>query len=208
MRASWIFVLICAALGLAAIAAYSDAVDNEFVGDDPIVFQRQLPYFEGLENIFFPPPGIPQWGSYYRPLIVVTYLVDEALAEGFWPEEEREDARRITYHASCVAYHALATILVFFFGVFLQHVTPGAFITGLTLITGLTDVVISMIKAMLFGMTAGLPVTLEGLVGPKGRVFGLDHFGYSAPYKVLDEKFGFTGENVYEQVVAYLKEYK
>ncbi len=59
-----------------------------------------------------------------------------------------------------------------------------------------------------FGMTAGLPVTLEGLVGPKGRVFGLDHFGYSAPYKVLDEKFGFTGENVYEQVVAYLKEYK
>ncbi len=59
-----------------------------------------------------------------------------------------------------------------------------------------------------FGMTAGLPVTLRGLVGPKGKVFGLDHFGYSAPYKVLDEKFGFTGDNVYEQVLAYLKEYK
>jgi transketolase len=59
-----------------------------------------------------------------------------------------------------------------------------------------------------FGMTAGLPVTLRGLVGPKGKVFGLDHFGYSAPYKVLDEKFGFTGDNVYKQVLSYLKEYK
>jgi transketolase len=59
-----------------------------------------------------------------------------------------------------------------------------------------------------YGMTAGLPVTLRGLVGPKGKVFGLDHFGYSAPYKVLDEKFGFTGDNVYKQVLSYLKEYK
>ncbi len=55
-----------------------------------------------------------------------------------------------------------------------------------------------------FGMTAGLPVTLQGLVGPKGKVFGLDSFGYSAPYKVLDEKLGFNGENVYKQVMAYL----
>jgi len=58
-----------------------------------------------------------------------------------------------------------------------------------------------------FGLTAGLPITLQGLVGPKGEVFGLDHFGYSAPYKVLDEKFGFTGENVYHQVVSYLKQF-
>mgnify|MGYP001766882005 CR=1 FL=1 len=42
-------------------------------------------------------------------------------------------------------------------------------------------------------LTAGLPVTMEGLVGPKGKVIGLDHFGYSAPAKVLDEKFGFNG---------------
>jgi transketolase len=59
-----------------------------------------------------------------------------------------------------------------------------------------------------FGMTAGLPVTLRGLAGPKGKVFGLDHFGYSAPFKVLDEKFGFTGDNVYQQVMTYLKEFK
>ncbi len=51
-----------------------------------------------------------------------------------------------------------------------------------------------------FGLTAGLPCTLEGLVGPCGKVFGLETFGYSAPYKVLDEKLGFTAENVYNQV--------
>jgi transketolase len=56
-----------------------------------------------------------------------------------------------------------------------------------------------------FGLTAGLPVTLEGLAGSKGKVFGLDHFGYSAPYKVLDEKFGFTPENVVKQVEELLK---
>jgi len=59
-----------------------------------------------------------------------------------------------------------------------------------------------------FGLTAGIPVTLQGLVGPQGKVFGLESFGFSAPYKVLDEKFGFTGENVYAQVLQYLEEYK
>jgi transketolase len=59
-----------------------------------------------------------------------------------------------------------------------------------------------------FGLTAGLSVTLQGLVGPKGFVWGMNSFGYSAPYKVLDEKFGFTAENVYKQVTEYLKKYK
>ena len=57
----------------------------------------------------------------------------------------------------------------------------------------------------LFGLTAGLPVNLEGLVGARGKVFGLDHFGYSAPANVLDDKFGFTGEKVSKQVLEYLK---
>ena len=57
-----------------------------------------------------------------------------------------------------------------------------------------------------FGLTAGLPVNLEGLVGHNGKVWGLDHFGYSAPYKVLDEKFGFTPANVVQQVKAMLQE--
>jgi len=59
-----------------------------------------------------------------------------------------------------------------------------------------------------FGMTAGLAVTLQGLVGPKGKIWGMDTFGYSAPYKVLDEEFGFTAENVYRQVKEYLAQYK
>ncbi|MGA2407262.1 MAG: transketolase [Bacteroidales bacterium] len=55
-----------------------------------------------------------------------------------------------------------------------------------------------------FGLTAGLSVTLQGLIGPKGVVWGMNSFGYSAPYKVLDEKFGFTAYNVYKQVKDYL----
>ena len=58
--------------------------------------------------------------------------------------------------------------------------------------------------AKIFGLTAGLPVNLEGLVGPNGKVFGLESFGFSAPYKVLDGKLGFTAENVYNQVKAML----
>lgn len=53
-----------------------------------------------------------------------------------------------------------------------------------------------------FGLTAGLPITLESLVGNNGYVFGLEHFGYSAPAGVLDEKFGFTGEKVAEEILA------
>jgi transketolase len=55
-----------------------------------------------------------------------------------------------------------------------------------------------------FGMTAGLPVTLESLVGENGAVWGLESFGFSAPYTVLDEKLGFNGENVYQQVKKML----
>ncbi len=55
-----------------------------------------------------------------------------------------------------------------------------------------------------FGLTAGLPVNLEGLVGTNGKVWGLESFGFSAPYKVLDEKLGFTGQNVYNQVKELL----
>lgn len=55
-----------------------------------------------------------------------------------------------------------------------------------------------------FGLTAGLPVNLQGLVGPNGKIWGLESFGFSAPYKVLDEKLGFTGENVYKQVKEFL----
>lgn len=57
----------------------------------------------------------------------------------------------------------------------------------------------------IFGLTAGLPVNLLGLVGDTGKVWGLETFGFSAPYKILDEKLGFTADNVYKQVKEYLK---
>ena len=55
-----------------------------------------------------------------------------------------------------------------------------------------------------YGLTSGLSMTLRGLVGEGGKIHGLDHFGYSAPYKVLDEKFGYNGQAVYEEVKAML----
>ena len=58
----------------------------------------------------------------------------------------------------------------------------------------------------IFGLTAGLPVTLQGLVGANGKVYGLNSFGSSAPFKVLDEKLGFTAENVYHQVKSLIRE--
>lgn len=59
-------------------------------------------------------------------------------------------------------------------------------------------------SAKKFGLTAGLPCTLQGLVGSDGFVWGLDSFGFSAPYKILDEKLGFTAENIYNQVKKFL----
>ena len=56
----------------------------------------------------------------------------------------------------------------------------------------------------IFGLTAGLPVTFEGLVGAHGKVYGLNSFGFSAPFTVLDEKLGFTAENIYNEVLEYL----
>ena len=55
-----------------------------------------------------------------------------------------------------------------------------------------------------FGLTAGLPVTLQGLINNHGIVFGMESFGFSAPYKVLDQKLGFTGENIYHQIKLML----
>ena len=59
-----------------------------------------------------------------------------------------------------------------------------------------------------FGLTAGLPCTLEGLVGigPLSHIYGMQSFGFSAPYKVLNDKLGYNAENVYSQVIRFLKQ--
>jgi phospholipid/cholesterol/gamma-HCH transport system permease protein len=59
----------------------------------------------------------------------------------------------------------------FFFSVYVQHVTPGAFAAGMTLITGLPDVIIALVKAALFGLAAGLIACYKGISvggGPAG----------------------------------------
>ncbi len=55
-----------------------------------------------------------------------------------------------------------------------------------------------------FGLTAGLPSTLRPIVGDRGRIFGMSRFGASAPYKVLDEKFGFTASNILSEVKDFI----
>ena len=59
----------------------------------------------------------------------------------------------------------------FFFTVYAQHVSAGAFVTGLTTLTGLADVIVSMVKATLFGYAAGLIACYKGISvggGPAG----------------------------------------
>jgi len=56
-----------------------------------------------------------------------------------------------------------------------------------------------------YGLTAGLSVNLAGLVGMDGTVHGVNHFGYSAPAKVLDEKFGFTPELAAANIEVFMK---
>lgn len=60
--------------------------------------------------------------------------------------------------------------------------------------------------AKIFALTAGLPVIFEGLVGSNGKVYGLESFGFSAPFKVLDEKLGYTPENIRKEILAFLAE--
>ena len=116
---AWTIALALLVLA-AAIGTYLPSTSNDFVWDDPIVFKRQLPYFDSFRNVFFPPKSIPQFGQhYYRPLIVVSYQLDEWAARTFWPPGEREEARRFVYHASCVAWHGLATLVVFLLGLVL-----------------------------------------------------------------------------------------
>ena len=63
------------------------------------------------------------------------------------------------------------------------------------------------VGAKRFALTAGLPATFMPLM--KGcadwDIYGMERFGASAPYKVLDEKFGFTVDNIFNEVAAFMK---
>jgi tetratricopeptide (TPR) repeat protein len=156
--------LVALALALAAVAVFWGARDNEFVWDDPIVFQQQLPYFDSFSNVFFPPKGIPQFGqNYYRPLIIVTYQLDEKVAAAFWPLEKREDARRLVYHHTPLLWHAAATVLVFLLGVVLTRVAGRPGPPGLDGLAGLAG---SAAAALLFAVH---PIHTESVAWMAGR---------------------------------------
>ncbi|GBU21349.1 transketolase [Fibrobacteres bacterium R8-0-B4] len=57
-------------------------------------------------------------------------------------------------------------------------------------------------------LTAGLPINFKDMVGPLGKVIGMERFGASAPFKVLEEKFGYTAEALIKRTLDYLKEYE
>lgn len=59
-----------------------------------------------------------------------------------------------------------------------------------------------------FGLTSGLPSTLQGLVGARGKVCGLSSFGFSAPAAVLNDKLGYNPEQVCEKIVEFLDQYR
>src|SRR5450756_418258 len=99
--------IVAAAVVLLAAAVYANALGNGLVWDDPIVLTRQLLAFQGLRDIIFLPRNIPQFSpDYYRPLTIVSYLIDRAVA-GSSP---------FMFHLSVVFWHVVTTYLVFRFG--------------------------------------------------------------------------------------------
>src|SRR4029453_8822331 len=107
-----LFVLVCAVTFL----VYRGSIHNEFVWDDPIVLGQQLQAFHSATDIFFPPPRIPQFGGlYYRPMILVSYVMDRALL-GDTP---------LAFHLPVVIMHMLNAGLVFLLGLRLFGGGPG-----------------------------------------------------------------------------------
>ncbi len=114
---------------LAAVVS-ANALLNGLVWDDPIVLTRQLLAFHGVRDLIFLPRDIPQFSpDYYRPLTILTYLVDRTIG----------GASPLMFHLSVVVYHLLATYLVFRFGVLLFDNLPGA-VTGAALAAALFTV--------------------------------------------------------------------
>ncbi len=59
-------------------------------------------------------------------------------------------------------------------------------------------------NAKVFGLTAGLPAALQPLMRGDYEIYGLQRFGASAPYKVLDDKFGYTTPNILAKIKQFL----
>jgi hypothetical protein len=86
---------------------YAPSLGNEFVWDDSIVVERQLPAFHSITDVFFPRGGIPQFSAiYYRPAVVLSYLLDAWIWKG----------SPFGFHFSVIVLHAMNSALVFLLG--------------------------------------------------------------------------------------------
>jgi tetratricopeptide (TPR) repeat protein len=112
---------IGAAVIVLATAVYLNALRNGLVWDDPIILTRQLLAFQSLGDLIFLPRNIPQFSpDYYRPLTILTYLIDHAIG----------GASPFMFHFSVVVFHVVTTYLLFRFGMVLFGAQPMAVATA------------------------------------------------------------------------------
>ena len=114
LRQPW---FVGAGVAALATAVYLNALANGLVWDDPIILTRQLLAFQSLRDLIFLPRNIPQFSpDYYRPLTILTYLIDHAIG----------GASPFMFHFSVVVFHVVTTYLVFRFGMALFRAQPMA----------------------------------------------------------------------------------
>lgn len=143
---------------LAALALYAGSVGHDMVWDDTFVVEEQLARLDSVAKVLAPPADIPEFSlSYYRPLVVASYWLDEGLARLFWPAAEREAGRRFTFHFSVALSHAAACLLVLLAGRSFLRLSPG---------TGLTGELAAVSGALLF---AAHPIHVESVAWMAGR---------------------------------------
>ena len=110
--------LMVTIVAVTALAVYIGTMDNGFVWDDQIVLEQQMVAFKSLGDAFSPPADIPHFSQhYYRPIVVVSYMIDRAIT-GPQPMELPQGALN-PFHLSVVIYHAFVTVSVFLFGIVL-----------------------------------------------------------------------------------------
>jgi tetratricopeptide (TPR) repeat protein len=111
---------LCVVAMALAFVLFAGAIGAGFHWDDDLLFRSWLPYLEGPGSILSPPGDIPHFTfQYFRPLVLVSYVADERLAAGVFPDEARDRGRRVFFHLTPVLLHTACTGLVFLFALHL-----------------------------------------------------------------------------------------
>lgn len=108
--------MACLALAAVAWLASVPALDAGWLWDDRLVINRQLPLLDTPGRAFFPPADVPNLApEFYRPLIVLSWQADAALAGRSAPSELSAGLAR-AFHRTNLLAHALCSALVFLLG--------------------------------------------------------------------------------------------